>query len=78
MSDKIKEKKPRKTKEQKTTNIDENKEIDYITNDIKELKVNNKGTGAGGAQTNMNGLKFEHETDIIPKLLELGYKKNNI
>jgi hypothetical protein len=46
-----------------------------MTDKIKLIKVINKGTGAGGEQTNINGLKFEDYTDIIPKLVELGYEK---
>ena len=35
----------------------------------------NKGTGAGGANTNLYGKKFEENTDNIPRLLENGYEK---
>ena len=31
----------------------------------------NKGTGAGGAKTNYNGLSFEDKTSIEPKLNEV-------
>ena len=30
----------------------------------KKLKIINKGTGAGGAKTNFNGLKFEDKTSL--------------
>ena len=33
----------------------------------------NKGTGAGGAKTNYNGLSFEEKTSIEPKLSEYKY-----
>ena len=39
-----------------------------------ELIVN-KGTGAGGANTNLNGKKFEDKTNNIPRLFENGYEK---
>ena len=39
-----------------------------------ELIVN-KGTGAGGANTNFNGKKFEDKTNNIPRLFENGYEK---
>ena len=35
----------------------------------------NKGTGAGGAETNASGLTFELQTSIIPRLITLGYEK---
>jgi hypothetical protein len=41
-------------------------------------KTINKGTGAGGAKTNYNGLNFEEKTSIEPKLDELKYIKKNI
>jgi hypothetical protein len=39
-----------------------------------ELIVN-KGTGAGGANTNLNGKKIEYKTNNIPRLIENGYEK---
>jgi hypothetical protein len=36
----------------------------------------NKGTGAGGENTNVNGKKFEDKTNNENNLLELGYIKN--
>jgi len=39
-----------------------------------ELIVN-KGTGAGGSNTNLNGKKFEDKTNNIPRLIENGYEK---
>jgi hypothetical protein len=36
----------------------------------------NKGTGAGGANTNYYGKKFEEKTNNQQRLLELGYTKN--
>jgi len=38
------------------------------------LIVNN-GTGAGGANTNLYGKKFEEKTDNKPRLIENGYEK---
>ena len=37
----------------------------------------NKGTGAGGANTNYYGKKFEEKTNNQQRLLELGYTKNS-
>ena len=42
------------------------------------LKVLNKGTGAGGANTNLNGLAFEKLTNIEEKLLENNFIKKQI
>jgi hypothetical protein len=38
----------------------------------KEIKIN-KGTGAGGSNTNLYGKKFEDKTNNKPRLLEDGY-----
>ena len=38
-------------------------------------KIVNKGTGAGGAKTNKNGLPFEKKTDSEKRLLANGYTK---
>jgi hypothetical protein len=37
--------------------------------------VQNRGTGAGGANTNLYGKKFEQQTSHYTKLLEMGYEK---
>lgn len=39
--------------------------------------ITNKGTGAGGANTNLYGKKFEEKTNNEYRLLELGYTKNS-
>ena len=38
--------------------------------------INNKGTGAGGANTNLYGKKFEDKTNNQERLVEIGYVKN--
>jgi hypothetical protein len=38
----------------------------------------NKGTGAGGANTNYYGKLFEEKTNNMTRLLELGYVKNSL
>jgi hypothetical protein len=50
-----------------------------VTNKVFEAlqkipKIINRGTGAGGAATNLSGIAFESQTSIIPKLTELGYQ----
>jgi len=57
-------------------------EVEIVLNKLDELhiqeistKLINKGTGAGGKNTNKNGKKFEENTDIIPILIELGFQK---
>lgn len=42
------------------------------------LKVLNKGTGAGGVNTNLNGLAFEKLTNIEEKLLKNNFIKKHI
>ena len=42
------------------------------------LKILNKGTGAGGANTNLNGLAFEKLTNVEEKLLENNFIKKQI
>jgi hypothetical protein len=39
------------------------------------LKIINKGTGAGGANTNVSGKSFEEKTSIIPELIKLNFEK---
>lgn len=41
------------------------------------IHVGNKGTGAGGANTNYYGKKFEEKTNFQTRLLESGYIKNS-
>ena len=41
-------------------------------------KIINRGTGAGGAQTNTNGKQFEALTNNQSKLIEQGYEKHII
>jgi hypothetical protein len=38
--------------------------------------IQNKGTGAGGANTNKNGNKFEEKTSNRKRLLEMGFIEN--
>lgn len=38
-------------------------------------KIKNKGTGAGGANTNASGKPFEEKTSIIPELIKLNFQK---
>lgn len=51
--------------------------------EFTEIKENNKliiinnGTGAGGANTNYYGKKFEEKTNNQERLLEMGYTKNS-
>jgi hypothetical protein len=54
--------------------MSELKEIDPNT----QLPIINKGTGAGGANTNYYGKKFEEKTDNGPRLIEMGYTKNSL
>ena len=51
-----------------------NKTILTSTENI--LTIINKGTGAGGANTNYYGKMFEKKTDNQQRLLEMGYTKN--
>ena len=44
-------------------------------NEQNEQKNKNKGTGAGGKNTNKNGKSFENITDIENKLIENKYEK---
>ena len=39
--------------------------------------ISNKGTGAGGANTNYYGKKFEDKTNNQQRLLEMGYSKTS-
>lgn len=41
------------------------------------IKIENKGSGAGGANTNIKGKSFEEKTNYQAKLLENGYKRTD-
>lgn len=41
-------------------------------------ETHNKGTGAGGSNTNHNGIAFEKKTDNEPRLLSNGFIRKNI
>jgi hypothetical protein len=43
-----------------------------------ENQIVNRGTGAGGANTNLNGKTFENKTDNLPRLLANGFVKKPI
>jgi len=47
------------------------------TQENTQLIIINKGTGAGGANTNYYGKKFEEKTNNQQRLLEIGYTKNS-
>lgn len=47
------------------------------TEENTQLIIINKGTGAGGANTNYYGKKFEEKTNNQKRLLEMGYIKNS-
>ena len=47
------------------------------TEENTQLIIINKGTGAGGANTNYYGKNFEEKTNNQPRLLEMGYTKNS-
>ena len=48
---------------------------DLTVEEPSQQKIPNKGTGAGGAATNLNGKLFEAKTDNETRLLNDGFKK---
>jgi hypothetical protein len=46
-----------------------------MTDENTKLIIMNKGTGAGSANTNYYGKKFEYQTDNQERLLGIGYNK---
>lgn len=48
-----------------------------LTKENTQPIIINKGTGAGGKNTNYYGKKFEEKTNNTNRLLEMGYTKNN-
>ena len=48
------------------------------TDQIMPYLIHNKGTGAGGANTNYHGKKFEEQTNNELRLLAQGYTKQSI
>jgi 5-hydroxyisourate hydrolase-like protein (transthyretin family) len=63
------------SKKRNTDNsLKNNKEnINNSESKLEEIKIINKGTGAGGANTNKTGLSFEKKTDNSLKLLDRGF-----
>ena len=57
--------------------IIEDKEEEIITTQVSLNVIANKGTGAGGANTNYYGKKFEEKTNNQMRLLNDGYIKNS-
>jgi hypothetical protein len=58
----------------KTENINLNKENDFKENKKDNSELKNRGTGAGGKNTNSNGLAFEEETNFKKFLIEKGFQ----
>ena len=56
----------------------ENLRFTSKNNSENEEKILNRGTGAGGKNTNKNGLTFEEKTSILPILTEMGFEKVKI
>lgn len=50
----------------------------YIVYFIMNNNIVNKGTGAGGSNTNVSGLAFEKHTDNMQRLLDKGFVKTNM
>jgi hypothetical protein len=48
-----------------------------ISKEMNPSAIINKGFGAGGANTNFYGKKFEEKTNNQQRLLEIGYTKNS-
>lgn len=62
---------PKKIKKTKPKILEEDIEIEKV----KPKEFINQGTGAGGANTNYFGKKFEEKTDNGKRILEQGYEK---
>jgi hypothetical protein len=50
-------------------------EIEELVNGFGNIKIKNRGTGAGGAKTNANGKTFEDLTNNESRLIAGGYTK---
>jgi hypothetical protein len=55
-----------------------NEEICNLEQTPQEFKICNRGTGAGGANTNLYGKKFEEKTNNYSRLLENGFTEIKI
>ena len=62
--------------EMNTENIDTQTESSPTEEHISTIIIN-KGTGAGGANTNLYGKKFEEKTNNQTRLLDAGYTKDS-
>jgi len=50
-------------------------EIEELVKGFDNIKIKNRGTGAGGAKTNANGKSFEETTNNEMRLISRGYTK---
>ena len=50
---------------------------DLVTSNNKDNKIKNKGTGAGGSNTNKNGLPYEDLTDLNTHIKVIKTNKNS-
>ena len=68
-------KKNKKTKKTKILIIEEDDEIEKVSTDKITNIIINKGSGAGGAKTNINGLSYEDKTNLEPLFSEVNIDK---
>ena len=47
--------------------------MENLIENLKDLNIGNRGTGAGGANTNKSGKDSEQTTDIVPLLIKIGF-----
>tara|TARA_Y100001970_G_scaffold280725_1_gene390161 strand:+ start:3604 stop:4341 length:738 start_codon:yes stop_codon:yes gene_type:complete len=58
-------------------NDDNNEIVNKLGNDLNQkAKITNRGTGAGGANTNKNGLKFERKINLRENYMIISTKNN--
>lgn len=66
----------KKTNETTVMEVDDViEQVNNLTANPSQQKIHNKGTGAGGAATNLNGKPFEAKTDNETRLLNAGFIK---
>jgi len=58
-----------------TTDVEK---VSQVTPEVVTTTIKNKGTGAGGAKTNVNGKSFEEKTENESRLISNGFVRKDI
>lgn len=74
--EKAAEKENKKLQREAKNNLNPLCDAGYTEEMIEPTQHINRGTGAGGANTNVNGIRFEDKTNNYARLLQTGFSEN--